>query len=259
MTFDITRHCVSQDDADRLYVTFPELKRGDCPTCRGRGFYIHGLGEHECDCSMQLQLAKHYGVAGIGRPYQRLDWSDWRGDQGVVEPVTEYLLLHERMVDRGIGLLLHGPNGTGKTFVAMMVLKELVRRGYTCWSTTFSDTIESFTKTWGNPEEKQWFARKFMTSQVLLLDDLGREMRSSSNLAMSTFDSILRTRVSNGRPTLLTTNLGIKELGSGYGAGVLSLLKEASIQISFTGTDFRNDAHDRTLSEVRAGADRPIV
>lgn len=258
MTFNIETAILSDEEANRLYVRFPELRNGPCPTCRDAGHYRRGGVEHECNCRQQRQLAKHYSMSGIGVRYQRLDWSDYVGDDAALEQVSDYILAHERMIRGGMGLLLHGTLGTGKTFLANMVLKELVKRGYNCWATTFAETIESFTATWGNQEEKQWFAKRFKFSQVLLLDDLGRDLRTGNKLPQSTFDSILRTRVQEGRTTLITTNMSMRELETGYGAASLSMLKEVSLRIEVNGSDFRPQANARTMNELDDNETRPI-
>jgi len=258
MTFTIETAILPQDEANRLYVRFPELRDGPCPTCRGAGTFRWGGVEQPCDCRMQRQLAKHYSMSGIGVKYQRLDWEDFAGDRQALDQISTYVLKHEQMIRRGVGVVAHGPLGTGKTFLTTMVLKELIKRGYSCFATTFANTIEAFTATWGNHDEKRWFARKFMYSQVLLLDDLGRDLRTGNNLPQSTFDSILRTRVQEGRTTLATTNMSMRELESGYGAAVLSLLKEVSLRVEFSGTDFRPRANARTLAELDDDEIRPI-
>ncbi|QDH91787.1 DnaC-like helicase loader [Mycobacterium phage Phrappuccino] len=262
MTFNIETALLTDAVAERLYRTRPELRAGPdeyCPTCRKTGVYRWQGVEHQCNCARQLQLAKHYSAAGIGATYQRLDWTDFDGNDELLAQILRYLEHHERYVTRGIGLMFHGPIGTGKTMAANLVLKELIKRGYSGFATTFANTVEAFTSTWGNRDEKEWFARKFMQSQVLLLDDLGREFRAGVNLPQSTFDMILRTRVQEGRPTLLTTNCTLGELETGYGSAVLSMLKEQSIKHEFRGNDFRPTANRRTLTEVEAEETRPLV
>lgn len=268
MTFRIETALLSDDEAERLYVRRPELRAGPhefCPTCRKEGTYFWRGVEHPCDCLRQLQLCKHYSAAGIGDTYQRLDWADLNlpeEDEAALLPkVLKYLEHHDRYIHRGVGLLLYGTIGSGKTLVTNLVLKELVKLGYACFATTFADTIEAFTSTWGSAakDNKAWFAAKFKHSQVLLLDDLGRELMTRTNLAQSTFDMILRARVQDGRPTLITTNCQPGELKTGYGAQVLSLITEQSMSYGFTGTDFRPHAQRRNQEEIEAGEMRPIV
>ena len=255
---------LSDAERDWVYQRWPELKNF-CPTCKVRfddddtpRQYRWKGQEHVCNCPEQTQLAKHYTLAGIGRVYQRLSWDDFTGEDIVLREVEHYLT--NKLAEGGLGIIFSGDLGTGKTMIANLILKEMVRRGMTCYATTFAQTVESFTSTWGNREQKQWFADRFMYSQVLLLDDLGREVRLSNNLPQTTFDMILRTRVQDGRPTLLTTNIAPQDLDiAGYGGGVLSMLKGHSVVISMPGKDFRPASRQRTLTEVEAKEVRPIV
>lgn len=260
MTFSIDTAFLPDDEADRLYRRYPYIGQDSetyCPTCEKRGTIQWKGQTWRCDCHHQLQLYKHYLAAGIGVTYQRLEWTDFEGCDEIVAKLAEYLQHHQRYVARGVGLFFSGSVGTGKTMLANLVLKWFVKYGYTCFATTFAQTIELMTAGWSSPEDKMYFRKKFVDSQVLLLDDVGREHRTK--LSEATFDSILRTRVQEGRPTFITTNMNAAELESGYGSGVLSLLKEASMYCEFTGDDFRPKSQQRTVDEVKAGLTRPIT
>lgn len=249
-------------DAERLYSENSNLGRSYeefCPTCMTKGTYRWKGEDRQCDCEMQLQLHKHYLWAGIDIDYQRLTWEDFEGDPEVMSIVANYLDRYEAYVGRGVGLILRGDVGTGKTFAATMLLKDLVRRGYDCYSVTFSSMIEMFTAAWRSDEERRYFQRRVVHSDVLLLDDLGKELRRKNALSESTFDDVLRRRVMAGRPTFITTNLTQREMSEGYGKAILSLLKEKSIFYEVQGTDYRPSSNRRMLDEVRRNEYRPIV
>jgi len=258
---DIRTRYLSQDEVDRLLRENPTLKDDPskfCPTCLTKKTYTWQGKEHECDCQLQLQLYKHYLSAGIGVTYQRLDWVDFEGSKEILGQLAKYISNHEYL-SRGVGLMFVGSYGVGKTLLSNLVLKEFVKQGYTCYATTFANTVDTLTAGWYDNEERQFFRRKFINSEVLLLDDLSRELRTKSNLAESALDSILRQRVQGGRPTLLTTNLDEEELETGYGSAILSLLKESSIIYTLDGEDFRAKANLRTKDEIARGETRPIV
>lgn len=251
---------LSDAEMERLLRDYPHLCRpGHCPTCNDTKVYRWQGQEHECLCAEQKRLLVRYLHAGIGLTYQRLGWTDVGFDLSQYPQLTDYLDNAPAYVSRGVGLIIHGPVGTGKTMLMNLVLKELVKANYDCYSTTFAGAVENFTATWGDKEEKKIFARRFMSSQVLGLDDLGKEYRASNRLPQTTFDYILRSRVQSARPTILTTNMGAMELMNGYGGAVLSLIVESAVEIELKGEDFRPKRHDLTLSEVKAGEVRPIV
>lgn len=260
MAYDLRVDMLTTEESEHVYAVAPELEAGYfdyCPTCHKTGTYRWAGDDHPCDCEMQLQLAKHYTAAGISKTLQRLDWDDYKSP--VPPGIQEYRDDIEGMLEEGLGIVLAGDKGTGKTMLATLMLKEFIKLGYSCYSTTFSSTVEAFTAGWGNnPEAKKWFQHKFMDSQVLLLDDLGKEFRSKTGLSATTFDHILRTRANLGRPTLITTNMNGQELESGYGGSVLSLIIGQSVMHYLSGEDYRSNVVDSKLRARRAGETRPI-
>lgn len=248
---------LSDADYNWVMLTHPELK-GRCVTCRGTGKYTWKGTTHDCDCQEQRSLSTHYAYAGIGLTYQRLGWDDLEVSENQLAAVRDYVDNIDAYVASGMGLFLSGSVGSGKTLIANLILKDLVRRNYDCYAATFAQTVEHFTSTWGDSDEKKRFANRFVRSRVLCLDDLGKEFRASNGLSPTTFDYILRTRVFEGRPTILTTNLTAAEVKTGYGAAVLSLLVEKSIEVPLSGADFRVKALSRSIAEVKAHERRPI-
>lgn len=258
--FNIDTAFLSDDEAERLYARYPYVGQDSesyCPTCKKKGTFVWRGKTWSCDCHHQLQLYKHYIAAGIGAPYQRLEWMDFEGSDEVLERLHDYLENHQEYVNRGIGLFFTGARGTGKTMLVTLILKSFVKYGYTCYASTFAQTIDLFTAGFRDDQEKIYFRKKFVDSQVLLLDDIGREQRTK--LADTTFESILRTRVQEGRPTFITTNMSAAELESGYGSAILSLLKEVSIYYEFTGEDFRPKAKLRSEEEIKNKLTRPFT
>lgn len=259
---DIRNRFLSEQDAERLYRLHPEMKSSPdrfCPTCRTTKSYKWKGQSYPCDCEEQLQLYKHYLNSGIGIHYQRLQWEDYSSDQGALEIVGKYLESHEQVINKGLGLIFVGPYGVGKTFLTMLAIKELVKLGYTCYATTFTSMIEMFTAGWADRSEQRFFQERIKGSQVLLLDDIGKEMRTKTNLSESTFDDVLRSRVQNGRPTFLTTNMLMEDMKQGYGSAVFSLLGEVSIVHQFSGDDHRPEVMVRHMAEVDLEETRPIV
>lgn len=260
---DIRTRYLSDAEATRLYRNYPHIGRSYenwCPTCDRTGSYRWRDRDWDCDCEYQLQLHKHYLAAGIGVTYQRLDWDDYDGPTRTMDSVTKYLDKREQFLKRGMGMYFSGSYGTGKTMLANLVLKELVKDGLTCWSTTFSQTVEMFTAGWGDRVEQAYFQQKFINSQVLLLDDVGKELTGTRlKLAETTFDAILRQRVQSGRATIITTNLTPADLETSYGAAALSLVREKSLELVFDGNDYRPAANSREVAEVLRGEVRPIV
>ena len=67
--------------------------------------------------------------------------------------------------------------------------------------------------------------------ELFILDDLGKEYRTSTGWAENQFDALLRSRFNAGLPTIVTTNVPIKNWGVVYGEPMGSFAYEAFVPI----------------------------
>jgi DNA replication protein DnaC len=264
MTYDIVADDPTDEELAYLELNAPQLATGHydyCPTCNKLGVYQYQGVKHACDCATQLALAQHYTLAGIPADYHRLDWSDFTEELPV--DVQDYRDNLQAFVHYGMGLLLVGSRGLGKTMLLTLVLKDCVKLGLHCYATTFNTTVDQLTAGWGPGDEAQAaaarFRKRFQVSDVLLLDDLGKEFKAANKIAATTFDNVLRTRVQNNRPTLLSSNLSVDGITTGYGESVLSLLLQKVMLVRMEGQDYRFQAGQRIRDLVRSQETRPIV
>jgi DNA replication protein DnaC len=270
---DITSRFLDDEAYARLRREHPHIKGGYhdyCPTCFKNngpgqpGTYVW-LGETvECDCERQLALHKWYLASGIGLTYQRLNWTDFHAEPGseqdqILLKVGNYTERSQVYFSRGIGLFFTGGFGSGKTMLANLALKHFVKEGRSCWATTFANAVEMFTAGWKSREDQDYFQRKFFSSEVVLLDDLGKEGRNKSGMAEKLFDNILRERAQLGRPTFVTSNLEVADIERDYGPAADSLMTEKSVPINFPDQDYRSKASTRELDEIKRGETRPIT
>lgn len=259
MPFNIDTAFLSDEESERITAENPHINIDPekyCPTCHKRGTYVWQGKSVTCNCAQQLQLHKHYLAAGIGLPYQRLDWADYdeHRDEVLWSQLGKYLGDAEHHINLGTGLFFSGDHGLGKTLLVTLILKEFVKSGYQCFATTFEAAVQMFAAGFNDDDKMTYFQRKVIQSRVLLLDDLDKVLKG---LGQSTLDSVLRQRVQKGRVTFITTNTLLAGLEV-YGSAVLSLLQENSICYEFAGTDFRSQARSRTKAEKDLSETRPI-
>lgn len=254
---------LSEEDSERLYATTPGLGASPddyCPTCNKKGYYVYKGQKYECDCTLQLQLYKHYLNSGIGVTYQRLTWDDYEGNLDPFGFCEVFLENHEEVIQRGIGLTFGGGTGIGKTMLQTLLMKEYLKMGYEVYVTTANNVVELFTATWRSVEEKEYFRRRLIKPDVLLIDDIGKESVSDATpFVASIFGNIIRERVQNGRAIHLTTNLPAGRMTQSYQAATISLLEEVNKGFWWTGTDHRERIGGQRLQEALKGEVRPIV
>lgn len=69
--------------------------------------------------------------------------------------------------------------------------------------------------------------------QVLVIDDVGKEHRTSSGFAQDQLDLLVRTRHNNGLTTAYTTNLPLSRWSGTYSESMASLIERSSLVLSF--------------------------
>ncbi len=247
----------------------PNLNPGPvrCITCGGRRTFRWWIGgraevvQYACPCDDQYILHLRLLYAGIGLSYQRLAWADFFDQSGEHIKVAEEYLDHARQfVTAGIGLLVHGTRGTGKSMLAALIVKELVcQRGVDAMSITFASLLQGFSGGWKDPELAAWWASRIRNAGVLLVNDVGREHQGGRSIADSTLEELLRHRGEASLPTIITSNLRPEELTTYYGQHTASLLTESMLELEFRGADRRHDVKVRITDEIRQGLDRPVV
>lgn len=259
-----------QEDADQLYHIHPDIPRSGrvgCPSCgKNRGIIVDGtvkIGEEEfvCNCADQVQRYKHYLDAGIGLNYQCLTWGDFVGDQQAKAKCSEYVHNISQNVEAGCSLVIGSGregsslHGTGKTMLGTLVLKSCIMAGYRCFMTTYADMLSSLKAGWKDADYAKWYKGRIDSAQVLLIDDVGKELMSGSgfnnDFSKQTLDSLFRTRVQQSRPTIFTTNFDVGTMTRCYGEAFMSLLRENSVVVSVVGDDFRPLKQSRLVGERR--------
>jgi DNA replication protein DnaC len=261
-------------ETERLEALYPDLPAGPehCITCGGKGEFqwyvpggqlVHGenpVGTYECSCTDQWVAHRYFLHCGIKINYQRLGWPNLKNkDNDAVQAATRYMLKASDMVSTGFGLIFWGLHGTGKTLLATLMLKQLLGSGYDGYSTTFNDAIDMFQAGWRDPEEKRWYYSRVKNAGVLLIDDLARESKNRIEQSTTTVDEILRSRVADARPTILTTNANPDQFGERYNSGIVSLLHECSAAYAVPGDDYRAQHRKHLEQIVDLGLRAPIT
>lgn len=258
----------SDDDLLRLKGLYPSLERAlnVCVTCRGKKAFQWRSGDQvvtfSCPCDKQLALHMWLLNSGLDIRHQRMSWDDATGvEQSVIKTIMDYATHAWDYAASGVGLVLLGNRGTGKTLIGALLLKHLMGQGLNGYFSTFQGLLDLYTAGWGKHTdgEKLWYDRKVKNAGVLVVDDMGREHDGRLPVAEAAFDDVLRARVAGDRPTIITSNKSLKELGELYSLNALSLLDECSIVVDFRGEDYRPTQKTLRLEEARLGLTRPLV
>lgn len=152
----------------------------------------------------------------------------------------------------GVGLLLVGSPGQGKTTMASTALQELIRG---IPADAFGVLPRHLGRFMDYPkylrlQQKKWDEDtedvheigfkldsirgdlgSIDNTRVFILDDLGKEYRTQSGWSENQFDALLRSRFNAGLPTIVTTNVPKRDWGAVYGEPMGSFVNEAFIPV----------------------------
>lgn len=139
-------------------------------------------------------------------------------------------------------LMLQGPFGTGKTSLAVSILKQRIQGHnehglFMVVPTLFAEIRAGFNQ----PNPPALLERVKSIPGLLVLDDLGAE-RATEWVQEQLYD-ILNTRMLNGRPTLVTTNLRLSDLVDRIGERTMERVKSYRV-IVVGGDNLRNRMAD---------------
>jgi DNA replication protein DnaC len=153
--------------------------------------------------------------------------------------------------DIGRGLLLWGRNGTRKTTLAAAIATDVqwLSLNYQVFMIRFADYKNALTTTYGDKDSEEYQEAKRVLraaekATLLVLDDIGQEHRTSSGFTESVLHELIRRRVEDSRPTVVTTNVEPDDMYSVYGPSFDSFRREAFADIQMAGSDSRKNYED---------------
>lgn len=220
-----------------------------CPRCGGTGY----VGAVMCDCLRELcrqeqkkELSQLLGSGKESFEHFRLDLYPAEYDpklgaspRKLMQYVYNNALHYARTFTLESGsILMIGATGLGKTFLSACIARTVADRGYSVLYSTAMQLFSDFeTAKFARSTESADASRKYFTCDLLIIDDLGTEM--TTQFTVSALYQIVNTRLLEGRPTIISTNLPAVELKQRYSPQIASRLLGVYECYSFAGDDIR--------------------
>ena len=135
-------------------------------------------------------------------------------------------------------LLFNGGTGLGKTLLSACIACEVTEKGY---SVAYESAPHLFSKLEKNrfhpSEESAEAVAKMEGSDLLIIDDLGTEL--PGQFVIASLYTLVNDRLLAGKPTVISTNLNIREIGQRYNPQIASRLQGHYQLLPFVGQDIR--------------------
>lgn len=148
----------------------------------------------------------------------------------------QYVLSHEL----GQGLFFTGPNGTGKTHLAVAILRSSLLRGELNWYFVKTPYLlmairSSFKKESSDSEAS--LIKQFVDYDYLILDELGVE--KTTDWSLQTLYLIIDGRSDYLKPTIITSNLSLQQIEDKTDPRIASRIVGMSRSVRFSCDDWR--------------------
>ncbi len=215
-----------------------------CPSCEDTGYCRNKV----CDCFKALlreEAFKRLSYMGTMKDASfdslRLDYypDTPRSKMSPRDCMNEVFAYCKSYADdfdlNSPSLLFRGATGTGKTHVSLAIARCVINAGLGVIYGPVQKLLHQI--------EKEHFGRANGNSQdmmiecdLLILDDLGSEF--SSPFYTSCLYNLINSRMLDGRPTIISTNLNQNELER-YGEQITSRIIGTFVPLTFVGRDIR--------------------
>lgn len=199
----------------------------------------------------QIKMEQYRSVCFRGTEEMRgftFDRDDGHGDPQLMQAARKYAEDFQQHLRDGMGLLFHGPVGTGKTFLAGCIANAVLAQGYKVKMTNFATVADEM---WAVPDKAAYIA-DLAKYPLLILDDLGVERKSEYMQEM--VYKIVNARYVAGAPVIVTTNLTPDELTKTKDIGyrrTYDRLLEKCLPIEVNGRSRRRAAAAKTWTDMR--------
>lgn len=201
------------------------LMCGRCHTAKQTKRGPSGLSPCLCKCMQEEQRAAEEKAArekfaeymrelerkyGVSEPsFRKHTFSaDDRKNGAASDVCLQYVQHWEKMLEDGIGLLLYGPVGSGKSFLAYSVVNALLEKRVPAAATNFPRLLNILQ----SASDRQRCVDHLQSYKLLVIDDLGVER--DSPYAMEQIYNIIDSRSRSNLPLIITTNMDLKDMDS---------------------------------------------
>ncbi len=222
--------------------------RYTCPLCKDSGF-VNGV---RCKCLREEMQKLSIQELNRSSPLETSRFEDFdlsfypdsidpengQNPRLFMQKVLRYCRQYaDNFTPHSPGIFMYGETGLGKTHLSLAIAGKAAEKGYSVIYGSAQDLLRQVENEHFGRTESVGTLETMLNADLLVLDDLGAEF--SSNFTQSIVYNILNSRISAGKPLIVSSNLTIQEFNEKYTRRIVSRLFSQLIQIRFIGKDVR--------------------
>lgn len=238
-TIDCEKHGSYRSDK---YILFGNrVSWSSCPTC-SKEYQIKIDDEERKE--KELYRERKLTACGITKRFMDASFKTYKpiNDKAKnnFETIKSYCSKFDDVSKKGSSLIVCGTPGTGKTHLACAMTILLndanIHTNYTTVYKMMARIKETYNKY--STETEQYVLEKLTTCKLLIIDEIGVQFGSEAEKVL--FYQVINGRYDNVLPTVLISNLTVKELVEFIGDRCFDRLKEGSgVVLSFDWDSYR--------------------
>ena len=216
---------------------------------------FNGIDRHptDCKCAAEERERREAEMREFNRinhinllrseAFSDIPVADWRFDNAPVmtkqlTKAKEYAEKWDDFSCEGIGLLLFGNVGTGKSYAAGCIANALIDRMISVLYVDMTDVVNRMQGNFG--ADRDTYLKRLTRPDLLILDDLGAE-RNTSYGKECVFD-IVNRRLLSRKPMIITTNIALSVMQKATDLDdrrIYDRVLEVCVPVLFDGENFR--------------------
>ena len=205
----------------------------NCKICNGLGTIPNPNGTHNrCKCQTNAMIIARQICNGEPERFLKLDWKDLsKIDINEINKVKNYVTNLDDNYFNVNNLFFYSRSKMNIALVESVFMNKISfmrnydKCFYNCVMISVDDILQTNYTIRNNIDMKKKFNKIFEISDVLMINYLGSEMDSRSEITSRLISNIITNRTFNNKLTFLSSTLRTGEIGSKYGEEFLEILK----------------------------------
>ena len=226
---------------------FTALKYKYCDTCtKCGGTRLISVdddnykGDKNCTCVLEFQTAFRAVSSNIPPIYRRLTVDNINEEfsknnaEGMAKALKYYTRLSKAHLT-GVGMFLNGDNGSGKSFIAALILKKALSEGYSAYFTQLGDLTAAAFDALRDEDAREDLETLITQVDFLVVDEFDKIYQDKNDFVINLLEGLFKKRYYSNKPLIVTSNTPFDAIVETHGNGIASMCTEKLIKVSFVG------------------------